>query len=669
MNDKLKKIIVFVIVEVAVLIAVIFCFNMAVFGLPSFRLTTLLFLLHLGFLSGWSAIPMTVLLYFVLFVALIVIQFVFTYQIIHKMIISSRNKNTMSQGSARWAKDSELKFHDMFRSPAEGVVLGQSADARGKAVPSNKVFEITTFGEHLISDDSSYHVLVTGATGSGKGVGVIMPTLFTWKESVIIVDPKGESYDITGGFRSSFSNVYYFNPMDYSGKSCHINPLDYIPRDRSAVTEIGNMVMMIHPNQSKEAYWDKIPRMMLEMIIGHVILRQNKEPSFRASLPMAADILFAEKPYSEIFGDIIAFYDGGNRLSEDDPLFSLQKMVLSNANIFSEMAEGQNAEQLVTHITTVKSDLDVYTRASVALGSSDFSLQDISDGERPISLFLCTPVNQLDQTMPMFKLVYSLILKSLLGTEQKHKHKLLLLLDEFSQFKKFELIAEQIPFVRSFGIRIMAFIQSTGQLQEYYGHDGTKALMDNFQMKLYLRADDNDTCMYFENLLGKKTYLKRSVSISSKKSSSKVDGTSESQSEVGRSLLTADEIRHLPSWEMLLFRPDLHPYRGKKLQYFDDPRFKDQIRLPIQKPLLEPFTLPLENDSMSLFPTRLTKEELDRALRFTASGEKPECETSDMDAQLAAFDVSMEANEDTENGPGLSVTQKEKEASGDVDLT
>ena len=237
--------------------------------------------------------------------------------------------------------------------------------------------------------------------------------------------------------------------------------------------------------------------------------------------------------------------------------------------------------------------------------------------------------------VPMFKLIYSLILKSLLGTEQKHGHKLLLVLDEFSQFRKFEIIAEQIPFVRSFGIRIMAFVQSISQLQEYYGQDGSKALLDNFQLKVYLRAASNETGDYFERLLGKRTQVKKSVSFSkNRKTGIGVDGTNESTSEVGRSLLTSNEILNLPSYDELIFRPGIYPYRAKKVQYFDDPRFKDKQRLPITPAKLKPYTLPKQQR----FPTALTDWEKAMIHKFTlelaerkkdGSSEEPEATKED----------------------------------------
>lgn len=627
----MKKVLLLALGEIVVIFATVICLNMFIFNIFSLSLRPFIFLLRLSLATNFRTVSWMYLVYAALIFVFMVVQFVIFYQMERKAIYDFKNKNTMSQGSARWATDKELKAQKMLEKDPSGIILGQTADARGHEVPGEKMFEIDTFGRNLISDSTSYHALIMGATGSGKGVGIIMPTLFSWKESVIIVDPKGESYEITGGYRSQFSEVFYFNPTDKTGRSCHINVLDYIPRTSEAVAAIGNMCLMIHPDQSKDnPYWDKVPRMMLEMLIGYVLLKGEEK-----SLPEAAGILYSGKAYKEIFAGIIASFSDES-LAPDDPMYEVQKTVLTNAQTFLQMASGQDSEQIVTHITTVLDDLRVYSSASSLLSSSDFSLEDIADGERPISLYLCVPVKELDRIMPMFKLIYSLILKSLLGTEQKHGHKLLLVLDEFSQFRKFEIIAEQIPFVRSFGIRIMAFVQSISQLQEYYGQDGSKALLDNFQLKVYLRAASNETGDYFERLLGKRTQVKKSVSFSkNRKTGIGVDGTNESTSEVGRSLLTSNEILNLPSYDELIFRPGIYPYRAKKVQYFDDPRFKDKQRLPITPAKLKPYTLPKQQR----FPTALTDWEKAMIHKFTLELAERKKDGSSEDPEAAKEDT------------------------------
>ena len=612
----MKKIAALVLVEIIIILTLLLAINMFMFRRISISFSGVIFMFRMAARSGFRMVSFKVIAFLFVVVVFFTVQLVFMYQTIRKAVLDFRNRNRHSSGTARWAATRELKKLGLITKEPDGVILGQSKDAKGVITGSDS-FRIKRFGS-LISDNSAYHAIVVGATGSGKGVGVIMPTLLTWKESVMIVDPKGESYGYTAGYRSTFSEVFYFDPTitaeeakERHIKPCHINPLDFIPRTPEAVAEIGNMCLAIHPNQSKEPFWDKMPRMMLEMLIGHVLIKGKKK-----SIPEAASLIMTTEKYETIFENILNAYED-EPVPKSDPLSAVAEMVQINAAHFFNMATGQNDEQLLTHISTVKGDLGIYTNPASAeiLSYSDFSLDDIMDGEKPISIYMCIPVKQIERIMPMFKLIYSLILKSFLGRDQKHKHKLLMLLDEFSQFKKFETVAEQIPFVRSYGIKIMAFIQSISQLNEYYGTDGAKALMDNFQLKVYLRATSPETTEYFERQLGKETLLMKKTSFSHNRKSQGVEGYSESTSEQGRSLLTAEEILNLPLYEMIIFRPGMYPYLGKKIQHYADKRFVGKLNLPVQPTTIKPFTH--DGNIKPEFPTELTEEEFRNINRFT----------------------------------------------------
>ena len=612
----MKKIAALVLVEIIIILTLLLVMNMFIFRRVSVSFSGVIFMFRMAARSGFRMVSFKVIAFLFVVVVFFTVQLVFMYQAVRKAVLDFRNRNRHSSGTARWATTRELKKLGLITKEPDGVILGQSKDAKGVITGSDS-FRIKRFGS-LISDNSAYHAIIVGATGSGKGVGVIMPTLLTWKESVMIVDPKGESYGYTAGYRSTFSGVFYFDPTitaeeakERHIKPCHINPLDFIPRTADAMAEIGNMCLAIHPNQSKDPYWDKMPRMMLEMLIGHNLLKGKKK-----SIPEATSIIMTTEKYETIFENILNAYED-EPVPKSDPLSAVAEMVQSNAALFFNMATNQNDEQLVTHISTVKGDLGIYTNPASAeiLSCSDFSLADIMDGEKPISIYMCIPVKQIERIMPMFKLIYSLILKSFLGRDQKHKHKLLMLLDEFSQFKKFETIAEQIPFVRSYGIKIMAFIQSISQLDDYYGQNGAKALMDNFQLKVYLRATSPETTEYFERQLGKETLLMKKTSFSHNRKSQGVESYSESTSEQGRSLLTAEEILNLPLYEMIIFRPGMYPYLGKKIQHYADKRFVGKLNLPVQPATIKPFTH--DGNIKPEFPTELTEEEFRNINRFT----------------------------------------------------
>ncbi|MCK7497169.1 MAG: type IV secretory system conjugative DNA transfer family protein [Comamonadaceae bacterium] len=68
--------------------------------------------------------------------------------------------------------------------------------------------------------------MLSAPTRSGKGVGVVIPNLLNWPDSVVVLDIKGENYDITAGYRAAHGQaVYAFSPFDEDARSHRWNPL------------------------------------------------------------------------------------------------------------------------------------------------------------------------------------------------------------------------------------------------------------------------------------------------------------------------------------------------------------------------------------------------------------------------------------------------------------
>ncbi len=78
--------------------------------------------------------------------------------------------------------------------------------------------------------------LVFAPTGAGKGVSVILPFLFRCRDSVVVLDFKGENARLSGEFRKRMGQkVVYLDPYQVaSSNSDSLNPLDFI--DKNSLT-------------------------------------------------------------------------------------------------------------------------------------------------------------------------------------------------------------------------------------------------------------------------------------------------------------------------------------------------------------------------------------------------------------------------------------------------
>ncbi len=95
-------------------------------------------------------------------------------------------------------------------------------------------------------------------TRSGKGVGLVVPTLLTWPGSAVIHDIKGENWQLTAGWRSRFSHCLLFNPTD--PRSAAYNPLLEVRRGAHEVRDVQNIAdILVDPEGALERrnHWEK----------------------------------------------------------------------------------------------------------------------------------------------------------------------------------------------------------------------------------------------------------------------------------------------------------------------------------------------------------------------------------------------------------------------------
>jgi type IV secretion system protein VirD4 len=166
-------------------------------------------------------------------------------------------KNVETYGSARWAELREVKAAGLLGP--DGVVLGKLGDA-------------------YLRHDGPEHVLCFAPTRSGKGVGLVVPTLLTWPGSAIVHDIKGENWQLTAGFRARHGRVLLFDPTN--AKSAPYNPLLEVRRGEWEVRDVQNVAdVLVDPEGSldKRNHWEKTSHSLLVGAILHVLYAEEEK--------------------------------------------------------------------------------------------------------------------------------------------------------------------------------------------------------------------------------------------------------------------------------------------------------------------------------------------------------------------------------------------------------
>lgn len=479
-----------------------------------------------------------------------------------------RDRKSDSYGSARWSTEKELG--DSGLCGQHGVVLAQSGDARFHQ--TNKDGETKWImdkpGGHLLRHNGPEHVFCFAPTRSGKGVGLVIPTMLTWPGSVIAYDIKKELWTATAGWRKQFSHCWRFEPT--SPFSVCFNPLLEIRKGQYEVRDVQNVAdILVDPDGSKERHdhWEKTGHALLVGVILHVLYAEKDK-----SLSGVAN--FLSDPAREIndtLNYMLSFRHLGDRTH---PVVAACAREMLN----------KSENELSGVVSTAMSFLGLYRDPVVAknTATSDFCIQDIMNSKNPVSLYLVVPPSDIDRTKPLMRLILNQFGRRLTekleykGTH--YRHRLLLMLDEFPSLGRLGFFETELAFMAGYGIKCFMIAQSLNQIEKAYGHNNS--ILDNAHVRVTYGALDERTAKRISDMLGQATEIRAQKNLAGGRLAPWLGHIMVSEQESPRPLLTPGEVLQLPGDEALVMVGNMAPYRGKKVMYYQDKRFQGRAWLP-----------------------------------------------------------------------------------------
>ena len=474
---------------------------------------------------------------------------------------------SMAHGSSRWATTSELKKAGLLREA--GVVLCQTdrAEYRTAVGRDGRTRTTATRLGALVRHDGPEHVFCFAPTRSGKGVGLVIPTLLSWPHSVLVYDIKKENWALTAGWRRKFSRTWRFEPTAMD--SVRFNPLLEIRKGLSEVRDTQNVAdILVDPTGDKETrdHWQATAHSLLTGAILHVLYAEA-DKTLAGVAAVLSDPTCTQADTLERMLATSHLPEGPHPAVAQAAREMLNKSDNELSGVFS----------------TAMACLGLYRDPVVARNTaeSDFRIADLMNGDAPASLYLVVPPSDLARTRPIIRLMLNQIGRRLtesmeFGGKTAYRHRLLLLLDEFPSLGKLEFFETALAFIAGYGLKAFLIAQSLNQLEKAYGPNN--AILDNCHIRLTYGANDDKTAKRVSDLLGQATEKKLQRSYSG--SGLFLTNRSESEHEYGRPLLTPAEVNQLPPDEAILLVGGLLPYRARKVRYFLDPRFKGRGGLP-----------------------------------------------------------------------------------------
>lgn len=503
----------------------------------------------------------------------------------------SKNADDL-HGSARWASDIDVRATGLLKAERGVYVGGWSTTGSSRL--------------SYLRHNGPEHVLAFAPTRSGKGVGLVIPTLLAWEESAIIYDIKGENWAKTAGFRSHEGHLCFkFSPVEESSSS-RFNPLAevrlFTARDVSDAQNIANMIVRTGEDSPQERYWQDAAASITTGMILHVCY----EAALAGRVACLADLAHVfTRPgasFRDTLSDLMNF--------EHDPGFQHSWQIPTGDRTTTHPVVREKVQEMLDKeerdfggvLSTAKTALTLYSDPLVAknTSASDFTINDLVNHKLPVSLYLVVPPSDKIRLGPLIRLIFTMTVNRLTekmvfdGVEQKrNKHRLLLLIDEFPSLNRMEIFADALSYMAGYGLKAYLIAQDIRQIVDAYGQN--ESIVSNCHVRIAFAPNQYETAELLSKMTGTTTVAKASYNFSGPRFSPMMQHVNASVDHIERPLMTPDEVLRLKPphkhgdglaeritapGQMLIFVSGNHPILGTQMLYFLDPVLNARAAMP-----------------------------------------------------------------------------------------
>lgn len=453
-------------------------------------------------------------------------------------------------GDARWANMKDIK--KMGLRSKSGILLGK-------------------FNKKFLIADGYQHILLFAPTGSGKGVGFVIPNLLFWQDSVIIHDIKLENYELSSGWRQKHfkQRVVLWNPADPDGISHCYNPMDWISKKPGQmVDDVQKICNFLLPEQE---FWQNEARALLTGVMLYLVAAEDKPATL---------------------GEVV------RTLRNDDVVYNLAVVLdtmgkkihpVAYMNIASYLQKPDKERGSVT--STANSSLELWANPLIdaTTATSDFNLHEFKI--KPHTAYIGLTPDNITRLKPLMSMFYQQAAAFFTAhMPQPHeKYGVLMLMDEFPTLGKMEQFQAGIAYFRGYRVRLFLIIQDTEQLKGIYEESGMNSFLSNSTYRITFAANNMETANLISQLLGNKTA--QQISYNKPKYLDLNPGArSLHVSETQRALLLPQEVIQMPRDEEIILIESQPAIRAKKIFYFKERFFTSRLlkktEIPKQKPYM-----------------------------------------------------------------------------------
>ena len=461
-------------------------------------------------------------------------------------------------GDARFASIGDLARRGLLRSAPDGIVVGRR-------------------GRKLLRLSGQQSVVLAAPTRSGKGVGIVVPNLLEYDESMVVLDIKQENFDLTSGWRARRGHaVYLFNPFAEDRRTHRWNPLRYVSDDAAfRVSDLMAIGALLYPDGADEQkFW--VSQARNAFLAFALYLFDNREDALRSGFPVDAGAPTLGAVLRLSSGDGLEQKAYVQRLASS--AFLCVQARAAFANLLS-LADDTFASVL----GSLREPLNPWINPvlDAATSGDDFLLTDLR--RKRMTIYVGVQPNKLAEARLLLNLFFSQLInlntRELPRSDPALKHQCLLLMDEFTAIGKLDILPSAIAFIGGYNLRLLPVIQSMAQLDATYGKEGARTLLTNHALQVLFAPREQQDANDYSEMLGTTTVRRQNVT--------RGRDVSRSESIERRALMLPQELKALGDDRQVLLCEGLaHPVLCEKIRYYRERRFTRRLLPRIDVPAL-----------------------------------------------------------------------------------
>ncbi|WP_236846148.1 type IV secretory system conjugative DNA transfer family protein [Campylobacter devanensis] len=490
--------------------------------------------------------------------------------------------------------------------------FANSADVKKMGLYGDKGIIVGKYNNKLLRFGGSQFVSLGAPTRTGKGVGIVIPNLMDWQESCVVQDIKQECFNFASKYRKDKLNneVYLFNPFDR--RTHRYNPLAYVDLNGSngdaELTDLANIIYPLPNDENGKFFALQAQNLFMglcylcnDLLTTTTGLNFLRTYSLKCSFDLAGLLELSEGFIFEY--EHITYITNPN--NKNKPIEKKEKCEVSNFDetweflkkldkqakdlnkifLSSKAMDRMNAYYSITAENTRSSILGSFNaplgmfrgdNMRLATNGNDFDFRDLR--KKKMTIFIGITPDQLANAKQILNLFWQQLIlvntKELPQDNADLKHKVMLLMDEFTASGYLSTYLKGISFIAGYGLRSVMIYQSNSQLEtpepNGYGRDGAKTLLTNHACQIFYTPREMEDAEKLSKMLGNKTIKNRSRNLGK--------GGGGSESDTQRPLMLPQELLTLKAEKEILKIDNNKPIMANKAYYYNDPYFIDKFK-------------------------------------------------------------------------------------------